>query len=65
MSVRNNIREVRTTKNLDKEALANAVGCSAKTISRYEAGQTCPSLELALRLSMYLEISTDKLFHLK
>ncbi len=64
MPVINTIKEARTARNLDKETLAKAVRCSPKTISRCEAGQNCPSLELALRLSRYLEISTDKLFQL-
>ena len=47
-----------------QEELAEAIQCSPKTISRYETGERCPSLELALRLAKYLELSMDTLFKL-
>ena len=62
MAVTNNIKKIRTERNIRQEDLANAIRCSAKTISRYETGARCPSLELALRLACYLKISTDELF---
>ncbi len=62
MSVANNIKKVREERNIRQEELAAAVKCSSRTISRYETGARCPSLEPALRLACYLKISTDELF---
>ena len=64
MPVANTIKEARTKKNICQEELAEAIQCSPKTISRYETGERCPSLELALRLAKYLELSMDALFKL-
>ena len=65
MSVVNTIKSVRTERSISQEELAAAIKCNSRTISRYETGARCPSLELALRLAKYLEISTDELFQVK
>ena len=62
MSVINNIKTVRNEKNISQEDLAEAIQCSARTISRYETNERNPSLELALRLARYLQLSVDELF---
>ena len=64
MAVNNNIKEIRKKKNILQKDLANAIQCDSKTISRYETGKRCPSLELALRMARYMQISTDDLFNL-
>ena len=64
MSVENSIKKARTERHIRQEELAEAIKCSTKTISRYETGERTPSLELALRLARYLELSTDALFRL-
>ncbi len=65
MAVINNIKKVRTEKHILQGELAKAIKCDAKTISRYETGERQPTLELALRLAAYLELSTDELFKLE
>ena len=60
--VKNNIKEVRTNKNVLQSELAIGSGCSKQTISRYETGERQPCLETALRIAKYLNISTDELF---
>jgi transcriptional regulator with XRE-family HTH domain len=42
MSFGKKLRKLREEKNLTQEELANMVGVSLKTISRYEAGQSKP-----------------------
>ena len=64
MSLRNNIKEKRLEKNIPQAELADAIKCDKRTISRYETGLRSPSLEIALRLARYLELSMDELFEL-
>lgn len=60
--VKNNIKEVRTNKNIRQSELAIGSGCCKQTISRYETGERQPCLETALRIARYLNVSTDELF---
>ncbi len=64
MCVTNNIKKVRIEKNISQEDLAEAIQCSTRTISRYETSDRNPSLELALRLAKYLQLSVNELFML-
>ena len=62
MPVINNIKSARIEKNMLQEDLANAVNCSPRSISRYETGDRCPSLEIALRLAKFLDLDMNDLF---
>ena len=44
------------------EDLAVAIGSCGRTIGRIERGERNASLELALRLSAYLEMPVEELF---
>ncbi len=65
MCVTNSIKKVRIEKKISQEDLAEAIQCSTRTISRYETSDRNPSLELALRIARYLQLSVDELFILK
>ena len=65
MSVANNIKQARMALHIHQDELAEAIHCNVKTISRYETGERCPTLELALRMAAYLNISTDELFRVE
>lgn len=62
MAVSNNLRQVRTERNICQEDLAIAIGSCGRTIGRIERGERNASLELALRLSKYLEVAVEELF---
>ena len=64
MAVYNKLKKIRNEKHISQEELAAAIRCNSRTISRYETGERYPSLELALRLARYLDLSTDELFTL-
>lgn len=65
MTVINNIKKARLEKNVLQEDLAKSVNCSLRSISRYETGERCPSLEMALRLSKYFQLDVNDLFDLE
>ena len=65
MYVNNNIKTIRIERNILQEDLARAVNCSSRSMSRYETGERCPSLEMAMRIACYLQLGLDELFYLE
>lgn len=63
MAIATNLKQVRMERNLHQEDLAIAIGSCGRTIGRIERGERNASLELALRLAKYLNISVEELFH--
>jgi putative transcriptional regulator len=64
MAVINNLKNIREQQNLNQEDLASGAGASRETIGRYERGERNPSLETALRLAAYLNLTVEELFQL-
>lgn len=62
MAVTNNIRKIRKEKGLYQKDLAVAIGVCPKSICNIEQEKYCPSLEMAMRLAKYLEVSMETLF---
>lgn len=62
MAVSTTLKQIRTERNICQEDLAIAIGSCGRTIGRIERGERNASLELALRLSAYLEIPVEELF---
>ena len=65
MTIQNNIKELRTKKNVTQEQLAEAVGVSRQTIVAIEKGNYTPSLLLAINLARFFDVSVEKLFSVK
>ena len=64
MAIATNLKQVRMERNLHQEDLAIAIGSCGRTIGRIERGERNASLELALRLAKYLDISVEDLFQI-
>jgi len=62
MAIATNLKQVRMERNLHQEDLAIAIGSCGRTIGRIERGERNASLELALRLARYLDVSVEELF---
>jgi len=65
MTIQNNIKELRTKKNVTQEQLAEAVGVSRQTIGAIEKGNYIPSLLLAINLARFFDVSVEKIFSVK
>ena len=63
--MKNNIRQVRSAKRLTQQQLANQVYCTSRTILALETEEYNPSLLLAYRLSLALEVPMEELFKLR
>lgn len=62
MSVKNNLREFRTNKGLSQEDLAVAVGTCGRTIGRIERCERNASLEMALKIAVFLNLKVEDIF---
>ena len=64
MAINNILKDIRQERNLIQEDLAEATGSCSRTISRIELGERNPSLEMAIRLAHYLNMSVEEIFKL-
>ncbi|MBQ2139811.1 MAG: helix-turn-helix transcriptional regulator [Acidaminococcaceae bacterium] len=63
--MKNKIRELRKSKNLRQEDLAEILGVTRQTIIAIENNKYDPTLELAMRISKYFEVSVNEIFQLE
>lgn len=61
MQIGNKIMNLRKNNNLSQEELAEKVGVSRQTISKWELNETSPDLKQAKKLSEIFNISLDEL----
>lgn len=61
--LKNNLKEIRTRRNLSQSKLAEMVGVSRNTISSIETGQFNPTAKLALLLCIALDKKFEDLFY--
>jgi len=61
MSFPKRIVELRKSKGLSQQALADTVGMHVNQIKRYEAGTTQPALDTLIRLAKTLCVTLDEL----
>lgn len=59
----NKMRVGRAEKNLTQEDLANLVGIARQSVALIEAGKHIPSLALAMKIAIALEMPLEKLFY--
>lgn len=55
------LKEIRKDKGLSMSELANKIGVSTNTISRWERGERIPNLEALVALAKFFKVSTDYL----
>ena len=55
------IRDARAKKGISQEQLAEKLQISRISINNYEKGRQIPSLDIAMRIAIFLEISLDDL----
>lgn len=58
------IRRLRLARNMTQEQLADALGVSFQSVSRWESGTNYPDVELIPEIAVYFGISTDDLIGL-
>lgn len=61
--VSNDIRELRTARDITQAQLAATVGVTRQTIIAIEQGRYSPSLEMAFLIARALDARLDEVFH--
>ncbi len=56
-----NIREIRKTNNMTQEQLAEVMGVSTASVSKWETGQSAPEISALIALADYFDVSVDAL----
>lgn len=62
MSLKNNLKEFRSKKNLNQQDLGSLVGVSRQTISLIERGDYNPSITACLKLAKVLDTTVEEIF---
>jgi len=60
--MKNNIRQLRKSRKLSQEELADAVGTTRQTITSIEVGKYTASLPLAYKISRFFGLSIEEVF---
>ena len=61
MEIGNKIMNLRKKKGLSQEELAEEIGVTRQTISKWELGETSPDIKQAKELSRIFNVSLDEL----
>lgn len=61
MNIADRIQQLRKSKGLSQEELADQIGVSRQAVSKWESEQTSPDIEKVILLSNYFETTTDYL----
>lgn len=56
-----NLITLRKLKGLSQEALADAIGITRQTLSKWETGESLPDIERCRKLAQYFDVSLDDL----
>ena len=63
--MKNNIKELRKSRKLRQEDLAEILGVTRQTIIAIENDKYDPTLELAMKISEFFEVTVNEIFKLK
>lgn len=62
--MKNRLEEIRKSRGIKQEELANALEVSRQTIGSLENGRYNPSILLAFKIARYFGMSIEDIFHL-
>ena len=62
MGIRNQIRELRTVREMTQQELADRVGVTRQTVIAMEQDKYSPSLETAFKVALALEVTLEQCF---
>lgn len=62
MNIADRIQNLRKTKGISQEQLADVVGVSRQAVSKWESEQTIPDIEKVVIMSEYFGVTTDYMF---
>lgn len=65
MELKNKLKELRTARNMTQEAVAEQLGVSSQTVSKWERGLLSPDISLLPKIALLFKCSIDSLFDME
>lgn len=65
MVLKDKIKELRTSRNMTQESVAEHLGVSSQTVSKWERGLLCPDISLLPKIALLFRCSIDYLFDME
>jgi len=65
MELKNKLKELRTARNMTQEAVAEQLGVSSQTVSKWERGLLSPDIALLPKIALLFKCSIDSLFDME
>lgn len=65
MELKNKLKELRTSHNLTQETVADRLGVSSQTVSKWERGLLSPGIDLLPKIAVLFKCSIDSLFDME
>ncbi len=62
MELKNKLKELRTSRNMTQEAVAEQLGVTSQTVSKWERGLLSPDIALLPKIALLFKCSIDSLF---
>ena len=62
MELKNKLKELRTSRNMTQEAVAEKIGVTSQTVSKWERGLLFPDISLLPKIALLFKCSIDSLF---
>ena len=62
MEIGKKIRDLRVSKGITQDILAEVLGVSPQAVSKWECGSTTPDIQLLPELAVYFGVTIDELF---
>lgn len=56
------LKKLRIDRNVSQQDLADLIGVSIRSLSRYENGSSLPTVDAAIKLATYYGLSVEELF---
>ena len=63
MNLSDNLKKIRKEHNLSQEDLAESLGVSRQSVSKWESGQAYPEMDKVLQICKMFDVSIDDLLN--
>ena len=65
MELKNKLKELRTARNMTQETVAEHLGVSSQTVSKWERGLLSPDIALLPKIALLFKCSIDSMFNME
>ena len=65
MALKDKLKKLRTDRGMTQETVANSLGVSSQTVSKWERGLLSPDIALLPKIALLFKCSIDSLFNME